>query len=71
VEYYGGNYFNGGWFMKKQSEWMKGLLAAERMVNVHGVATATFVAEKDYHPITEFNNGIFDYLSNYKERNNV
>ena len=57
--------------MKKQSEWMRGLLAAEVMVNKHGIAAAVYVAENNYYAITQFNNGIFDYLSNYKERNNA
>ena len=57
--------------MKKQSEWMIGLLAAEVMVNKYGIAAAVYVAEERYCAITQFNNGIFDYLSNYKERTNV
>ena len=57
--------------MKKQSEWMKGLLAAEMMVSVHGIAVVKFITEEDYFLITDFHNGVFDYISNYKERNNV
>lgn len=59
--------------MKKQSEWMKGLLAAESNVKQKG-----FYYTKRWYLHCRVNEGNFDfvggvreYLENYQERNNV
>ncbi|AHK11178.1 hypothetical protein S14_66 [Shewanella sp. phage 1/4] len=62
--------------MKKQSEWMRGLLAAEDMVLLHGTDYTRGVMRDlillDYDDLlVEFHRGMYDYLDNYKERNNA
>jgi hypothetical protein len=62
--------------MKKQSEWMKGLLAAEDMVMLHGVEYTRnnirwLIMQDGLTSRTFFYEGMCDYLDNYKERNNA
>jgi hypothetical protein len=69
--------------MSKQSEWMKGLLAAEGLVRRDGFeqtrkSFGTNYGIEIYHcrisdldNITEYYTGFSAYLSNYKERNDA
>lgn len=62
--------------MKKQSEWMKGLLAAEDMVLAHGTyytreVIRDLILLDSNDRFIEFHEGMYDYLSNYKERNDA
>jgi hypothetical protein len=56
--------------VKKQSEWMRGLLTAEETTLLHGIQ----YAENNLRWVSTFFVGDFylgasDYLNNYKERN--
>ena len=64
--------------MKKQSDWMKGLLYAEKLVETLGYESAKLYIEKlkvfDGVGSDEGNvwyDGLHDYFVNYEERNNV
>ena len=52
----------------KQSDWMKGLLAAEDMAECQGISHAKyyFYSELDGEN-SEFVNGWWDYLCNFRE----
>ena len=52
----------------KQSEWMKGLLAAEKFTNINGIVVSKWYAETELYEEGEFSNGWWDYLTNLEER---
>ena len=52
----------------KQSEWMKGLLTAEKFTAINGIAVSKWYAETELYEEGEFSNGWWDYLTNLEKR---